>query len=152
MPPPTNYYALPLSRRAAVLIVLFADRHGDLRVVLTERSSTLNSCISLTLFCPVYFHMVCAEMSGTDCSIEKDAGQVAFPGGMSSTPHSMNVESIRLQPRFPQAEPTPSTKPPSKPPAAKPTRKSASRYHPPPLPSHPHSTSSTSANSPPTSP
>lgn len=34
---------MPLSRRAAVLIVLFADRKGDLRVVLTMRASTLSS-------------------------------------------------------------------------------------------------------------
>lgn len=42
--PPTAYSSLPLSRRAAVLILLFADRRGDLRVVLTMRASTLNSC------------------------------------------------------------------------------------------------------------
>ena len=34
---------MPLSRRAAVLILLFADRRGDLRVVLTMRASTLKS-------------------------------------------------------------------------------------------------------------
>ena len=34
---------MPLSRRAAVLIVLFADWKGDLRVVLTMRASTLKS-------------------------------------------------------------------------------------------------------------
>ena len=34
---------MPLSRRAAVLILLFADRKGDLRVVLTMRASTLKS-------------------------------------------------------------------------------------------------------------
>ncbi|KAF3051929.1 hypothetical protein E8E11_004761 [Didymella keratinophila] len=42
-PPPTNYYNCPLSRRAAVLIVLFPDRHGDLRVVLTMRSASLRN-------------------------------------------------------------------------------------------------------------
>ncbi|KAF2099584.1 hypothetical protein NA57DRAFT_37535 [Rhizodiscina lignyota] len=42
-PPPTHYYSLPLSRRAAVLILLFADRYGDLRVVLTMRANTLKS-------------------------------------------------------------------------------------------------------------
>lgn len=41
--PPTNYYKCPLARRAAVLILLFADRLGDLRVVLTIRSSSLKS-------------------------------------------------------------------------------------------------------------
>lgn len=34
---------LPLSRRAAVLILLFADRKGDLRVVITMRALTLRS-------------------------------------------------------------------------------------------------------------
>ena len=34
---------MPLSRRAAVLILLFTDRKGDLRVVLTMRASTLKS-------------------------------------------------------------------------------------------------------------
>ena len=34
---------MPLSRRAAVLIVLFADRDGELRVVITMRASSLRS-------------------------------------------------------------------------------------------------------------
>ncbi|KAI9839680.1 MAG: hypothetical protein M1838_004323 [Thelocarpon superellum] len=41
--PPTIYSSLPLTRRAAVLILLFADPNGDLRVVLTVRASTLKS-------------------------------------------------------------------------------------------------------------
>lgn len=41
--PPTNYYKCPLSRRAAVLILLFADKRGELRVVLTIRSSGLKN-------------------------------------------------------------------------------------------------------------
>ena len=44
---------MPLSRKAAVLVLLFADFNGVLRVVLTIRSNTLNS----------------------------HAGQAAFPGG-----------------------------------------------------------------------
>ncbi|KAK5107541.1 hypothetical protein LTR62_001029 [Meristemomyces frigidus] len=56
-PPPTNYYKCPLTRRAAVLILLFADRRGDLRVVLTIRSSGLKSY----------------------------AGQAALPGGKADT-------------------------------------------------------------------
>nr|POF07838.1 peroxisomal coenzyme a diphosphatase 1, peroxisomal [Quercus suber] len=55
--PPTNYYKCPLRRRAAVLILLFADRLGDLRVVLTIRSSSLKSY----------------------------AGQAALPGGKADT-------------------------------------------------------------------
>jgi hypothetical protein len=42
--PSTAWSSVPLSRRAAVLILLFADRKGDLRVVITMRSSTLKSC------------------------------------------------------------------------------------------------------------
>ncbi|KAI9374764.1 hypothetical protein BJX61DRAFT_532120 [Aspergillus egyptiacus] len=49
-PPPTNYDLVPLSRRAAVLVLLYADAKGDLRVVLTIRASTLSSCIALRLF------------------------------------------------------------------------------------------------------
>ncbi|OQE16822.1 hypothetical protein PENFLA_c026G03494 [Penicillium flavigenum] len=43
VPPPTVYDSLPLSRRAAVLILLFADAKGDLRVVVTIRAKTLSS-------------------------------------------------------------------------------------------------------------
>ncbi|KAI5798865.1 NUDIX hydrolase domain-like protein [Geopyxis carbonaria] len=52
-PSPSIYYSLPLTRRAAVLILLFADRRGDLNVVLTVRSAQLRTF----------------------------AGQVALPGG-----------------------------------------------------------------------
>ncbi|KAF2221271.1 NUDIX hydrolase domain-like protein [Elsinoe ampelina] len=43
VPPPTNYHSLPITRRAAVLILLFADRSGGLRVVLTIRSTKLRN-------------------------------------------------------------------------------------------------------------
>ncbi|KAK7541034.1 uncharacterized protein J3D65DRAFT_617239 [Phyllosticta citribraziliensis] len=42
-PQPTNYFNVPASRRAAVLILLFADRQGDLRVVLTMRSAAMKN-------------------------------------------------------------------------------------------------------------
>ncbi|KIV84682.1 hypothetical protein PV11_00451 [Exophiala sideris] len=42
-PPPTVWPSMPLSRKAAVLIVLFADTNGELRVVITMRASTLSS-------------------------------------------------------------------------------------------------------------
>ncbi|EFX02770.1 nudix domain containing protein [Grosmannia clavigera kw1407] len=48
---------LPLSRRAAVLILLYADRHGDLRVVLTMRAASLRNY----------------------------SGHAAFPGGKADT-------------------------------------------------------------------
>ena len=44
IPPPTTYYSVPVSRRAAVLLLLFADAKGDLRVVVTIRAKTLSSC------------------------------------------------------------------------------------------------------------
>lgn len=40
------YDSLPLGRRAAVLILLFADAKGDLKVVVTIRAKTLSSCKS----------------------------------------------------------------------------------------------------------
>ncbi|KOS39482.1 hypothetical protein ACN38_g9685 [Penicillium nordicum] len=43
VPPPTVYNSVPLSRRAAVLILLFADAKGDLKVVVTIRAKTLSS-------------------------------------------------------------------------------------------------------------
>jgi len=43
VPPPTQYYSLPVTRRAAVLILLYADTKGELRVVLTMRAKTLSS-------------------------------------------------------------------------------------------------------------
>ncbi|KAK4181269.1 putative peroxisomal coenzyme A diphosphatase precursor [Triangularia setosa] len=43
-PPPFPLWdRLPVSRRAAVLLLLYADRKGDLRVVITMRAATLRS-------------------------------------------------------------------------------------------------------------
>jgi coenzyme A diphosphatase NUDT7 len=42
-PAPSVYTSMPLWRRAAVLVLLFSDRRGDLRVVLTLRSPTLRT-------------------------------------------------------------------------------------------------------------
>ncbi|KAF1837540.1 NUDIX domain-containing protein [Decorospora gaudefroyi] len=56
-PPPTQWYSCPLTRRAAVLILLFPDRHGELKVVLTMRSAQMRNY----------------------------AGQAALPGGKSDT-------------------------------------------------------------------
>jgi coenzyme A diphosphatase NUDT7 len=42
-PPFSTWNQLPLSRRAAVLLLLFADRRGDLRVVITMRASSLRN-------------------------------------------------------------------------------------------------------------
>ncbi|KAI5923357.1 hypothetical protein F4810DRAFT_219078 [Camillea tinctor] len=42
-PPFPTWDRLPVSRRAAVLILLFADRRGDLRVVITMRAASLRN-------------------------------------------------------------------------------------------------------------
>jgi hypothetical protein len=43
-PPPFPVWdKLPASRRAAVLLLLYADRRGDLRVVITMRAASLRS-------------------------------------------------------------------------------------------------------------
>lgn len=43
-PPPFPLWdKLPVGRRAAVLILLYADRRGDLRVVLTMRAASLRN-------------------------------------------------------------------------------------------------------------
>ncbi|KAA8576256.1 hypothetical protein MFRU_009g01680 [Monilinia fructicola] len=87
-PPPFDsvWNHLPVSRRAAVLVLLFADRRGDLRVVITMRSNTLRNF----------------------------SGQAAFPGGkadsLSETPFEIArreaSEEIGL-PRFDHKIPTP---------------------------------------------
>ncbi|KAI9745321.1 MAG: hypothetical protein M1818_001601 [Claussenomyces sp. TS43310] len=42
-PPFSTWDKLPISRRAAVLLLLFADRRGDLRVVITMRAASLRN-------------------------------------------------------------------------------------------------------------
>ncbi|KAL0639634.1 8-oxo-dGTP diphosphatase [Maublancomyces gigas] len=69
VPPPTLYQTLPTSRRAAVLLLLFADRRGDLRVVLTVRSAMLKTF----------------------------AGHVAFPGGKADSPHETPAQTARRE-------------------------------------------------------
>lgn len=44
VPPPTAYEHVPLTRRAAVLLLLYADPNGDLKIVITIRAKTLSSC------------------------------------------------------------------------------------------------------------
>ncbi|MCJ1306538.1 hypothetical protein MMC25_000181 [Agyrium rufum] len=68
-PAATQYDYLPLSRRAAVLVLLYGDRNGDLRVVLTLRSGSLNSY----------------------------AGQVAFPGGKADNLEETAYQTARRE-------------------------------------------------------
>ncbi|TVY28062.1 Peroxisomal coenzyme A diphosphatase, peroxisomal [Lachnellula hyalina] len=69
-PPPFSVWdRLPLSRRAAVLVLLFADRRGDLRVVLTMRAATLRNF----------------------------SGQAAFPGGKADSLEETPWETARRE-------------------------------------------------------
>lgn len=51
-PPFPTWDRLPVSRRAAVLVVLFADRKGDLRVVITMRATSLRNFSGRFPSCP----------------------------------------------------------------------------------------------------
>ncbi|KAL4918835.1 NUDIX hydrolase domain-like protein [Aspergillus aurantiobrunneus] len=68
-PPSTSYDLVPHSRRAAVLVLLYADAKGDLRVVLTIRASTLSSY----------------------------AGQAALPGGKSDSENETPIQTARRE-------------------------------------------------------
>jgi len=68
-PSPSVYHSLPVTRRAAVLVLLFADRRGDLQVVLTLRSSKLRTF----------------------------AGQVALPGGKADYLSETPVQTARRE-------------------------------------------------------
>lgn len=97
-PPPTNYYKCPIRRRAAVLILLFADKGGDLRVVLTIRSAGLKNCEPH----PSHYHK-------------------AAPYLTQHLQHQMRAKQLSQA-----AKQTPSKKRHGKPPAVKPGKKSAS--------------------------
>nr|XP_036580664.1 NUDIX domain-containing protein [Colletotrichum truncatum]KAF6788659.1 NUDIX domain-containing protein [Colletotrichum truncatum] len=70
VPPPFPLWdRLPVSRRAAVLILLYADRKGDLRVVITMRAASLRSF----------------------------SGHAAFPGGKADTLQETPYEIARRE-------------------------------------------------------
>lgn len=56
-PPFPTWDRLPVSRRAAVLVLLYADRRGDLRVVITMRATSLRS------FSGTYASITCCLIS-----------------------------------------------------------------------------------------
>ena len=85
-----------------MLILLFADKLGDLRVVLTIRSAKLKNCMT-------------TKHSSDNKTPSQDT--------VSSNPSPSQM--LAKQPSQ-AAKPTPSKKPPGKPPAAKPLKKSAS--------------------------
>ncbi|EPS38531.1 hypothetical protein H072_7676 [Dactylellina haptotyla CBS 200.50] len=68
-PPQDQWEEFDPSRRAAVLILLFPDAKGELRVVLTERSSSLRTF----------------------------AGQVALPGGKADSPAESAFQTARRE-------------------------------------------------------
>ncbi|KAI0021473.1 NUDIX hydrolase domain-like protein [Xylariomycetidae sp. FL0641] len=68
-PPFPTWDRLPVSRRAAVLILLFADRRGDLRVVITMRAASLRSF----------------------------SGHAAFPGGKADSIHETPYQIARRE-------------------------------------------------------
>ncbi|KAJ6257652.1 hypothetical protein Dda_7439 [Drechslerella dactyloides] len=68
-PPLDQWEEMDFSRRAAVLILLFPDAKGELRIVLTERSSTLRTF----------------------------AGQVALPGGKADSPTESAFDTARRE-------------------------------------------------------
>ncbi|KAJ6009615.1 hypothetical protein N7499_004988 [Penicillium canescens] len=88
VPPPTAYSSVPLSRRAAVLILLYADAKGDLRVVVTIRAKTLSSY----------------------------AGEAALPGGRADTLQETPFQTARREASeeigLPEDEGEPSILPP----------------------------------------
>jgi hypothetical protein len=104
----------PLTRRAAVLILLFADRKGDLRVVLTMRASTLKSCkppFIASCFledCQFPAFLCCHRVlrrNFSNChamklaanpltSASKDPGQAALPGGIMPS-FQLRVSSLK---------------------------------------------------------
>ncbi|KAG7108772.1 Peroxisomal coenzyme A diphosphatase 1 like protein [Verticillium longisporum] len=68
-PPLPTWDRLPASRRAAVLLLLFADRRGDLRVVITMRAASLRNY----------------------------SGHAAFPGGKADDVHETPYQIARRE-------------------------------------------------------
>ena len=63
------------------MILLYSDRHGELRVVLTMRAKTLRSCTSSL----EERHEVIADEHD-----HEDSGQAALPGGKSELNQTLN--------------------------------------------------------------
>lgn len=85
VPPPSAYEQVPLTRRAAVLILLYADRNGNLRVVITMRAKTLSSCRSSVL----------TTAQHADPGL--DAGEAALPGGTFGKPKQKQIPKSKLR-------------------------------------------------------
>lgn len=87
-PPPFSAWdRLPLSRRAAVLVLLFADRQGDLRVVLTMRAASLRN----------YSGIFSLNNGLLIFSSDKQTGQAAFPGGKADSLEETPFEIARRE-------------------------------------------------------
>jgi 8-oxo-dGTP pyrophosphatase MutT (NUDIX family) len=94
-PPETVWAQMPLSRRAAVLILLFADRNGDLRVVITMRASTLSSYSGQAALPGGK-----AEEGETafECARREAAEEIGLPRKPSSLPPPFRVEHLTEMP------------------------------------------------------
>lgn len=79
-PPFPLWDRLPATRRAAVLVLLYADRAGELRVVITMRSATLRNFSGLKRTQDIHlkgvFKLIWFELT---------IGQAAFPGGKADS-------------------------------------------------------------------
>ena len=137
-PPPFPLWdRLPVSRRAAVLMLLYADRKGDLRVVITMRAASLRSFSGRTSqslsqqFLVIILTNTHAKQATQPSPEEKQTPQKKHPVRTSPLP---SLSHVYL--------PTPNQ---TKSPAAKPGKKSASPWttprSPPPSPSNPSATS-----------
>lgn len=84
-----------MTRRAAVLILLFADRKGDLKVVLTIRSAKLKNC-EQTITTPTH-HTKTTTTVYANAPGDKDAGQAALPGGKADALSESPWETTRRE-------------------------------------------------------
>lgn len=88
-PPPFPLWdKLPVSRRAAVLILLYADRQGDLRVVLTMRAASLRSFSGPSATLPNHFSPIFLPAHERTHALTRDfcaTGHAAFPGGKADS-------------------------------------------------------------------
>ncbi|CAG8957752.1 hypothetical protein HYFRA_00000090 [Hymenoscyphus fraxineus] len=92
-PPPFAVWdRLPLSRRAAVLLLLFADRHGDLRVVITMRASTLRNYSGHAAFPGGKADTL--EETPWQTARREASEEIGLPVSSASLPHPFRIEHL----------------------------------------------------------
>ncbi|KAJ5712730.1 hypothetical protein N7493_009198, partial [Penicillium malachiteum] len=96
VPPPTAYNDIPLSRRAAVLLLLYADQKGDLRIVITIRAKTLSSCMHPFLSVPTELSCRADTLSETPFQTARREAweEIGLPGIDQSLPRPFTVEHL----------------------------------------------------------